>query len=54
MKYISQIITFPFEESPFDKNAGEIGFIHHKLILSMKFLQHKSRVKNVNIKKCDL
>ena len=30
MKYIRQINTFPFEYSPFAKNAGEIGFIHHE------------------------
>ena len=43
------IRNFNFEEDRFSKNAQGISKTYRKFLLSMKFLQTKQQVKNMNI-----
>ena len=43
------IRNFKFEDDPFVKNAQGISKIYQELLLSVKFLQTKPQVKNMNI-----
>ena len=45
---------FPFEEDTFSKNVQSIGKKYLGVLLSMRFLQTKPLVKNMNINYYDL
>ena len=42
------------DQDPFSKNAQGVSKIYHEVLLTMKFLQTKSQVKNMNINYHDL
>ena len=46
--------TFQFEEDLFSKMVHGIGEVHHEVLLSMKILQTKPQVNNMNNKNYDL
>ena len=46
--------NFQTQEDPFSKNAQGISKIYHEVLLSMKLLQTKPQVKNMNINYYDL
>ena len=48
------IRNFRFGEDPFAKNAQGVSKSYHEVLLSMKFLQTKPQVKNMNINYYDL
>ena len=46
--------NFPTQQDPFARNAQDKSKIFHEILLSMKRLQTKPEIKNLNIKYHDL